>query len=738
MNNRTITSRVFITGFVALILFVLASCTTPEENPEKKITDPQNGIPLVILRIDESDEGIAAASVADEDHVYGTIEDMNDSEDHSVRCVGTVEIKVPDGYVGEYGSISVPEGEVELEYIRGRGNTTWMLSKKPYRIQFNEKTDLFGMGESKEWALMANKTDSSLLRNRITYWLGTQLGLNYTPQLVPVDLVMIGSKNGEKYLGSYYISETVDVESSRLNIPKLGKEDTSSTTDITGGYLLSIYSYIQNLDVPVSNWFTTPKGHIRLINETPSFDSKKLSEGRTEQRDYIRDYVNQIDELIMTDEEVIDEERHNKIAELIDLDSVADYWWLQEFSYNNDGFVTDSTFMYKEPNGKLYFGPLWDFDMGYRSWGDDVDGVLIGLNNIGIIWVDELRAKDPLFCELLKDHWKVFNDKLTELVSDGGVIDKYDDETRSSWNRNNDIWNRDMQEDTEEDLFGVKIQELKDWISSRQKWINENIEDKIDKVYFTITYQENGEVIETVSLRDGTELTAGPEMPKREGYVFLGWVNEEDGSLHSGTEVKEDMVFVPKYEKEENMPVPEMIYFANQEAWVNLTDEVYFLGAVRITPEDAEEAALEYVRWTSSDESIATVGYDGDVKLHTVGDVTITMTLYNGVSKSYILHIYNPYETETVYPESLTLQPEKIELKVGQQEQIIYSLETNGNPYGDSYAKFVSSDPEVATVDRTGLVTAVKPGTATITFTIEFYGVDGDPMTATCEVVVSE
>ena len=48
------------------------------------------------------------------------------------------------------------------------------------------------MGENTDWALMANCFDPTLLRNRITAWIGTQIRVPYTPQMIPVDFVMVG------------------------------------------------------------------------------------------------------------------------------------------------------------------------------------------------------------------------------------------------------------------------------------------------------------------------------------------------------------------------------------------------------------------------------------------------------------------------------------------------------------------------------------------------------------------
>ena len=52
---------------------------------------PENGIPLIVVNVDECD------LYTDEDgDRYGSIQDMNESEDHSVRCKGDVDILVPE------------------------------------------------------------------------------------------------------------------------------------------------------------------------------------------------------------------------------------------------------------------------------------------------------------------------------------------------------------------------------------------------------------------------------------------------------------------------------------------------------------------------------------------------------------------------------------------------------------------------------------------------------------------
>lgn len=72
------------------------------------------------------------------------------------------------------------------------------------------------MGKSKEWALMANSMDPTAMKNRITYELGEMMGIGESPQLVPVEVVMIGSQTEAEYLGLYDLSETIKFEKAGL------------------------------------------------------------------------------------------------------------------------------------------------------------------------------------------------------------------------------------------------------------------------------------------------------------------------------------------------------------------------------------------------------------------------------------------------------------------------------------------------------------------------------------------
>ena len=178
--------------------------------------------------------------------------------------------------------------------MRGRGNVTWgFADKKPYKIKFDKKQDILGMGKNKHWALLANRFDGSMLRNRLAMYIASRLGMEYTPKMLPVDLVIDG-----KYMGSYYLSELVRIGKNRVDIDELTPDDNEEP-NITGGYLLAIEPNLSVKPAPEQNTVTTERGEAFSF-ESPEFYSEDDDDilGTAQQKDYIKEYLNETEEAI--------------------------------------------------------------------------------------------------------------------------------------------------------------------------------------------------------------------------------------------------------------------------------------------------------------------------------------------------------------------------------------------------------------------------------------------------------
>ena len=106
-----------------------------------------------------------------------------------------------------------PESEIMELTIRGRGNSSWNLSKKSYKIEFIEKQTLLGMPKDRDWALIANHLDTTMIRNYIANYISKISNISYTPRNQFVELFLNG-----KYKETYQLYETLKISKSRINI----------------------------------------------------------------------------------------------------------------------------------------------------------------------------------------------------------------------------------------------------------------------------------------------------------------------------------------------------------------------------------------------------------------------------------------------------------------------------------------------------------------------------------------
>lgn len=483
-------------------------------------------VPTIYLDIDES---------------QGTIAEMNGSEDHSAKCHGEMRLQIPDGYVSEYTDETFESSTYALDYLRGRGSSTWGYTKKPYKIKLEDGADLLGMGKAKEWALIANYCDNSLLRNKITYWLGEQCGLQYTPQSEPVDVVL-----GGEYIGSYMLSETVQVKDSRVAIDDL--EDAPDIIDgdeITGGYLISLAARPGD-DEGQASFYTD---NYRFFLENPSFEDGIVDA----QMAYISNYVNQVERAIFdgtwqTDDGI-------SVEELLDFRSAAVYYLLQAFSANSDAFITDSTYLYKARNGKLYFGPLWDFD--YTTWGETnyagwetygyfaVDdaadcgeyGNLVATTGGSEekLWIGALFGNDA-FVQEFASAWNDMKTAMETLVADGGQLDFYRERMKTTGFYNfeaigpSQIAGIDPNGCFESDKVTLtweqEVARLKDWMTKVLPACEEHVQMLIPvKVDLKVIDGIDGSELFTLGGVVYDPLPTMPDAPEKDGYVFLGYVS---------------------------------------------------------------------------------------------------------------------------------------------------------------------------------------------------------------------
>lgn len=354
-----------------------------------------------------------------EDFPTGTVETLpvlNITTDNAAPIVSKKEyLSATYSLSGE--GVELTEGTLE---IRGRGNSTWDWPKKPYRLKLTTSTSLLGMPASKHWVLLANYADKTLIRNDITFMFSQSIGMEYTVRAKHIELTLNGV-----YQGVYQLVEHIRVASNRVNIPELKVTDTDPEK-ITGGYLLEIdfrlgegYCVGNTWEPFCVNDVNTQRDIDFCIDSTHGMEPfcvdtpEDLHDSAwSAQRNYIENYIADT-ETALFGENFADPD--SGYATYLDVDSTIDYYLINELFKNVDG-ASASVYLYKKRNGKLFFGPVWDFDLALGNAGyADVDKTW-GWHIRKASWFARL-FEDPAFDAKVKARWQALKaDGKLELI----------------------------------------------------------------------------------------------------------------------------------------------------------------------------------------------------------------------------------------------------------------------------------------------------------------------------------
>lgn len=354
--------------------------------------------------------------------------------------------------------------------IRGRGNMTWVQPKKPYKVQlandaaYKALPDVLGMAKNRNWALLADYLDGSLLRNQLAFALGNSSlfaeGLKWTPSAVRVEVWL----NGE-YEGLYTLVEDIRVDPARLGIKPIG------AGDLDGGYLVEVdYPLDCYNDGTIVLQHVTPQG-VHVCIKTPDEGTATRA-----QIGWIRDYI-----------DAAEHDLYGRgTTDRLNLSSYADWYLLNEFLRNYDAPFFSSDYMWKDsasaaiPGDRLLnMGPIWDFDLS----AGNIEAA--GNGNPRGCWVDVMRVQDPAFPELygepvsnwytvLRDNpdfaglvtarWKQKHAALLRLVD--ASIATYARRIEAAAARNSDRWSSSADWD-------ASVANLRSFLDQRLAWMNE-------------------------------------------------------------------------------------------------------------------------------------------------------------------------------------------------------------------------------------------------------------------------
>lgn len=252
--------------------------------------------------------------------------------------------------------------------IRLRGNSTRTKPKRPYKIKLDKKASLFGLEANKAWALLADYMDGSRLHNFAAFELAKSYGnLGFHATGTHVNLYL-----DDVYQGVYFLTEHQEVDTGRVPIKF---KFTESTPFEEFNFMVELdrsAKFYPQEEIEGIDYFVLPdrtgereEGFYISIKYPKLKDFEKANQADRFPAffNYVKNYMDNMFNLFNSNNSELLEQK-------IDYGSLIDFLLLDTIMLETDHQSQSFKMHYKHEEDKLFFGPIWDYDltvMGLKS-----------------------------------------------------------------------------------------------------------------------------------------------------------------------------------------------------------------------------------------------------------------------------------------------------------------------------------------------------------------------------------
>jgi hypothetical protein len=183
-----------------------------------------------------------------------------------------------------------------------------------------------------------------MIRNYLAYLIGGEMDdLKFTTTVQFVDLYINGV-----YEGVYLVCEQVQTGDNRVQI-------SESTSSVDTGYLLEMDNRAVYEGEEGKDYFNVEGKNYTI--KTPDTDSSTFTS----------EYVAFIQKYLQDTMKALKSGNYGEVQKYINVNTFADAYIVHELFHSVD-VGSSSFYLYKDAEGKLNAGPIWDFDMSVGNW----------------------------------------------------------------------------------------------------------------------------------------------------------------------------------------------------------------------------------------------------------------------------------------------------------------------------------------------------------------------------------
>ena len=417
---------------LAIVCAFASACVFSSEDVSKDVSKDISDVSEEIA--------VTPAPVYDIDRIY-----IETDTDIVLEEYRSCNIRIVDIYENVYEDVG--------SEIKVRGNSTSSGEKKPYNFKLSGKTDILGLGKGKKWCLLANCYEKTLFRNEMVFAFARKTVLAYTPDSRFVDVYL-----NDVLLGNYLLCEAVEAGETRVDI------DTDNN------------EFLLERDVREEEgtvYFNSPVLGIRFaVNDPEEITQEQLS--------YLKQFLTKAENALAS-------RNYAEIQKYFDIESMVDFYIILEYFKQVDITVGSTRFYIKD--GKIYGGPVWDFDL---TMGNCLDTYYLDYNNYygsglsyesiycNVDWFYQLNKCEE-FKTVRNNRFLELQQKIVGLYSETGEGESYIDNVLeaygSSFERNytDAGWQIDRVYSTLERVpdktYLENVEYLRNWLKQRNSWL---------------------------------------------------------------------------------------------------------------------------------------------------------------------------------------------------------------------------------------------------------------------------
>ncbi|MDO4514684.1 MAG: CotH kinase family protein, partial [Lachnospiraceae bacterium] len=366
-----------------------------------------------------------------------------DIDDQSMERIHADKENQDAGMLTVYSSLGEREYDGKFDKLSGRGNSTWARNKKSYNLSLHKEAPLCGLDKGKKWVLMSLVFEDTKMNNMIALDFAHELGMKYTSQATWVDLYI----NGD-YRGIYLLLETVTCADGRVEINK--NKD----------------SFLIEKEIPercdeAEQIFSTQRGKTFVLHYPKSASNEEIRS--------VEERISQIESGVYDGTPDFENQ--------MDMDSFASYYLVDEITNQIDFELSSMYFYQKSANGKLYAGPIWDYDNSFGAYYPDYTASVLEHENMDLEEYKQdylhwygLLMQNEQFESYVREKYEICQPYFSELLQ--SKIDNWAEYIQQAVYMDSVRW-RNLESETRYGDFEQDVRYLKFYLGNRLASINE-------------------------------------------------------------------------------------------------------------------------------------------------------------------------------------------------------------------------------------------------------------------------